>query len=125
LKNKHEVGNFWENIACEHLVSQDYEIIERNWRCGNFGELDIIAKKRIAQFEIILVVIEVKFRQDKSFAMPSEAVNRKKQYKIKKLTESYLFTHNLKDVNIRFDVIEIYWDACADRYILNHIKEAF
>ena len=38
-----DVGTFGENIAAEYLVSQGYDIVERNAVCGG-KEIDIIAR---------------------------------------------------------------------------------
>ena len=39
-----EKGLFGENLACEYLQKQNFEIIERNFRYKR-GEIDIICKK--------------------------------------------------------------------------------
>ena len=49
-----KIGNEGENIACEFLVQNGYEIIARNWRTRT-GEIDIIAQKCD-----IIVFVEVK-----------------------------------------------------------------
>jgi len=50
LTNK-ELGNFGETKACEYLLHNEYEIIARNIRT-RYGELDIIAKKKV--FSLLL-----------------------------------------------------------------------
>lgn len=45
-----EKGNQYEQMACDFLVQQGFEIIERNFY-SRFGEIDIIAKKgRVLHF---------------------------------------------------------------------------
>ena len=39
-----QIGNDGEKRACQYLLSQEYEIIEKNWNTKS-GELDIIVKK--------------------------------------------------------------------------------
>ena len=56
--------------------------------------------------------------------MPSEAVNKRKQDRIKKLAYIYLKAHNIKDGNFRFDIIEILYKNEND-YKINFIKNAF
>ncbi|MEO0202922.1 MAG: YraN family protein [candidate division WOR-3 bacterium] len=53
--NKRKKGFEIENKVCEYLKSKGYEIIERNYYCGKYGEIDIIAKK-----ENFVVFIEVR-----------------------------------------------------------------
>ena len=91
-----------ENVACRFLELQGYEIIERNF-AAKTGEIDIIAKD--GDF---FVFVEVKYRRDASFGYPSEAVDRKKQQKIRKTAAWYLKVHHPSDfAPARFDVVEI------------------
>ena len=54
------------------------------------------------------VFVEVKYRRDASFGYPSEAVDRKKQQKIRKTAVWYLKVHHPSDfAPVRFDVVEI------------------
>ena len=59
---KQKTGKIGENIACKYLNSNNYEIIERNFRCRQ-GEIDIIAfdteKKEFVKPHIILFVTDI------------------------------------------------------------------
>ncbi len=46
-----------ENFACDYLLRQGYEIIERNYH-SRYGEIDIIARDKNRDF----VFVEVKSR---------------------------------------------------------------
>lgn len=106
-------GVYGEAIAKEYLKTQKFKIIEQNYK--NFcGEVDIIAKDGDT-----LVFLEVKSRESFLFGRPCEAVDRRKQNKIKKVALSYLKFKKLKNVDVRFDVIEILGDE------VNYIKNAF
>lgn len=106
-------GCYGETIAKEYLKTQKFKIIEQNYK--NFcGEVDIIAKDGNT-----LVFLEVKSRETFLFGRPCEAVDRRKQNKIKKVALSYLKFKKLKNVDVRFDVIEILGDE------VNYIKNAF
>ena len=59
----------------------------RNYR-NKKGEIDIIAKDNN-----VLVFVEVKYRQNKSYGYSSEAVNTRKQMIIYRVAEGYL-TYN-------------------------------
>lgn len=97
-----KVGNIAEDYAVLFLSDNGYNIINRNYqkRCG---EIDIIAQKLD-----YIHFIEVKYRKYANFGYPSEAVNLKKQEKIKKTALLYIQEQNIQDdVGISFDIIEI------------------
>jgi putative endonuclease len=111
-----ETGNEAENIAAQHLVSQGYEILERNWRHIHL-ELDIIARKGP-----FLVVAEVKSRAGNYIVEPQLAVNRSKQNLIIAATNAYLTKKNL-DLEVRFDIISVVFFRSGHK--LEHIENAF
>lgn len=104
-------GDLGEDLACDYLKRQKYKILERNYK-NKIGEIDIIAQKKKE-----VVFVEVKYRSDDRFGMPSEAVGKNKQNKIRLVAEEFLIRHKFESV--RFDVIEI-----LDGEI-NHIIDAF
>ena len=108
-----QVGVQGEQIAGEYLESQGYTIVCRNFRC-RIGELDIVAKK-----DGYLVFCEVKSRLTKRYGAPMEAVHRSKQQKIVRTAEFFMLTKGIGDVNVRFDVIEVFADK------VNHVQNAF
>ncbi|MDX1408423.1 MAG: YraN family protein, partial [Saprospiraceae bacterium] len=65
---QHQHGLRGEQLAVEHLTSQGYNILERNWRVGQY-EIDIIARDHG-----ILVFIEVKTRTFGQYGSPEEMV---------------------------------------------------
>ena len=106
-------GDFGEDKATKFLKEQKYKIIKRNYK-NKLGEIDIIAKQGGT-----VVFVEVKTRTDESFGFAAEAVDLKKQRKIKSVATLYTQKYNVADV--RFDVIEVY--IKDDK--LNHIINAF
>ena len=42
--NNRELGNKGEDLACEYLIKNGYEILERNKHFSKLCEIDIIAK---------------------------------------------------------------------------------
>lgn len=100
--NKREIGKKYEEIACEYLLRNDYNIIERNFFIRN-GEIDIIAKN-----DGYLCFIEVKYRKKNSMASGLEAVDKKKQGIIYNVAKYYLYKNKLSEnMACRFDVISI------------------
>lgn len=109
-------GNFGENLACEFLEKNGYEILERNFNCY-YGEIDIIAsdKKEI-------VFVEVKTRCQGTYGEPIEAVDKNKRKHIYNTASYFLYKTNLLEANVRFDVVEILIFG-SESYHINHLKD--
>ena len=107
------VGVEGEQIAAEYLESHGMRVVERNFsaRCG---EIDIVARD-----DDYLVFVEVKSRMSYRYGVPSVAVNKEKQKKIVKTAQYYLMAKGCVDVNVRFDVVEVFADK------VHHIRNAF
>ena len=114
-----QIGDFGEDAACRYLESKNIKVLKRNYR-ERSGELDIIAKDGKT-----IVFAEVKTRASKSYGVPSEFVDYKKQEKIIKTAISYLGSD---DIDMRFDVIEVMYEKREEEPFvteINHIKGAF
>ena len=94
------VGKISECMAQKYLKSKGFNILNNNYS-SRYGEIDIIATK-----DDCLVFVEVKFRKKNSIVTGLESVDKRKQSRITKTALIYLSEFN-KDVDIRFDVIEI------------------
>ena len=89
-------------IACWFLKQQGYDVLEQNFYT-KVGEIDIIAKE-----DQTLVFVEVKYRKDDKKGYPAQAVDQRKQQKIRKSAMIYLKKNHLSfEQPIRFDVVEI------------------
>lgn len=99
--NKRAIGSSMEDLAKEYLEKNGYQILEKNYRC-KLGEIDLIGKDGN-----YYAFIEVKFRRDTTFGEPLEAVDAKKQQRIRKACSWYLMEKKLVDVPVRFDVVGI------------------
>lgn len=118
-KFNREIGTHCEDIAKEYLKKNNYNIVACNFR--NFlGELDIICLQNN-----VLIVIEVKGRYNYNYGFPREAVNISKQKTIIKVTNCYINYKKFRNVNIRFDVIEVYLNSENTFVKINHLKDAF
>lgn len=113
--NKKEIGNKYETLAIQYLISKGYTILEHNYR-NKMGEIDILAMDRDT-----IVAIEVKYRNDMSYGDPLEAVTMAKQRRISRTFLVYYSSHGYSDnTPCRFDVIGIYG---TDNIV--HIENAF
>ncbi|MGL4606730.1 MAG: YraN family protein [Eubacteriaceae bacterium] len=111
-------GNAGESLALSYLENLGYLLMSQNYR-KTFGEIDLILKK-----DETIVFVEVKFRDNLKFGFPKEAVNLKKQRRIIKTALWYLKEGDFFDWNVRFDVVEIYFDF-DNKQIINHFINAF
>lgn len=119
LNNK-DYGNIGEEKARQYLENQGYIILEKNFRVGRIGEVDIIAQDIDS-----LCFIEVKTRSNNSFGTPAEAVSRQKQSTIKTIAQIYMQRHDFFDKPVRFDIVEIIMDRKGIVNEVNLIKSAF
>lgn len=118
---KKEIGEIGEELATNYLIQNNYQIIKRNFTCRQ-GEIDIIAKDKIKKE---LTFIEVKTRTNFKYGLPSESVTENKQKHIYRTAEYYVYKNKIKNVAIRFDIIEIKIDIKNKIYSINHIRNAF
>ena len=106
-------GTIGEIEVEKYLKDKGYVIVVTNYR-NRLGEIDIIAKDKN-----VLVFVEVKSRATLAFGRPCEAVDFRKQQKIRKVAELYLLQKQKYYSDVRFDVVEVLGDE------INHIKNAF
>ena len=98
--NNREFGNKGEDLACEYLIKNGYEIIDRNKHFSKFCEIDIIAKIKNKY-----VFVEVKTRKSDAFGSPMEAITKTKYNNIKTGVLTYIEEYNIK--NYQVDAIGI------------------
>lgn len=109
-------GKKGELIAKEYLISKKYLIRNLNYR-NRYGEIDIIT-----EIDNVLVFIEVKTRTSFAYGYAYEAVNKKKQNKIRYCSQLYLLEKGIKNIQIRYDIIEVY---LTENLRINHIENCF
>ena len=113
-----KTGHEGEEEACKHIASLGYRIVNRNFRYGRVGEIDIVAYDGDT-----LVFIEVKARTNFAHGAPEASVDRRKQAQLKRVAKFYYYVNGLNDVYCRFDVIAIeMWQKRVD---IRHHKNAF
>ncbi len=115
------MGQCGEDAALDLLKKKKYKIVKRNYK-NKIGEIDIIAKNKED-----LVFVEVKTRTSDRFGTPKEAVTYYKKQKIVNTAKFYL-QKNPTDLNIRFDVVEVYGTFDGEKFCLeeiNHLEHVF
>ena len=116
MLNNIDKGKKGELLAKEYLISKGYSILDTNYK-NKIGEIDIVALNKG-----ILVFVEVKTRTNTNFGYPYEAVNKKKQDKILKCSYSYIKYNELKNYQLRYDIIEVF---LTPNIKINHIINSF
>jgi putative endonuclease len=95
------VGREGERAAELAYVRRGYRILARNWRC-RLGELDLV----LARGDDV-VFCEVKARRGSWYGAPWEAVDARKQAKLRHVAQAYLIASGLRPASTRFDVASV------------------
>lgn len=116
MAESHSLGKRGEQTAVDHLLSNAYTILERNWSTGH-KEIDIIAED-----DNYIIFVEVKARSIDFQVHPRDAISVPKQRNIIFAAQTYI-ERNLPRKEARFDIISIVFDG--KRFELEHICDAF
>jgi len=111
------LGEWGEAQAAALLRRKGFRIVAQNFRT-RYGELDIVAEK-----DGFLVFAEVKTRKNDRFAAAREAVDARKQERLRVTAELWLQGHPT-GLQPRFDVIEVYGGPGTEPRLV-HIENAF
>ena len=106
-----------EQTALNFLESNGLKLVMRNFRCAG-GELDMIMFD-----ERELVFVEVRYRNSEQFGGAAISVDRNKQLKLKKASETFLQTHAISYTGCRFDVVAL--SGGSPNYKIDWIRDAF
>jgi putative endonuclease len=97
------LGRYGEELAARRLTEAGMTVLERNWRCGRTGEIDIVARDGD-----VLVVCEVKTRRGGAFQHPMAAVTPQKAERLRGLAERWIQTHGgAPPGGVRIDLIGV------------------
>lgn len=117
MAEHNDFGNLAEALAADYLTKKNYKILVKNFRYQR-AEIDIVA-----EFENLIVVVEVKARSYDTLIEPQEAVTKKK-IKAILLCSDFFMNENSIDKEVRFDIITVLPDA-SGKLQINHIEDAF
>ena len=93
-------------------------VLAVDWRC-RLGQIDLVA-----QDGETLVVVEVKTRRGVSFGLPQEAVDLRKQRKLRQLAEVYRQQAARGSDPVRIDVIAVLLNAQLQVVRCDHLRDA-
>ncbi|MBQ8047519.1 MAG: YraN family protein [Prevotella sp.] len=98
MARHNEIGKWGEDVAAAFLQEKGYAIVERDWRSGH-RDLDLVARDGDR-----MVFVEVKTRQDGSYASPAYTLNQRKLSNVAQAIHHYIHTKNIVE-DFRVDII--------------------
>lgn len=116
MAESHEYGRRAEEFAANFLISKDYHLLDRNWRCGHL-ELDIVC----TDFRE-LVFVEVKARRKSIFPHPEDVFTPMKERYMLLAAEAYIMQHSYV-MPVRFDLIAIVHNHTG--FEIEHLEAVF
>ncbi|MFJ8538473.1 YraN family protein [Streptomyces sp. NPDC093591] len=97
------LGRYGEELAARRLVEAGMTVLQRNWRCGRTGEIDIVARDGD-----VVVVCEVKTRRTSGYEHPMAAVTPEKAQRLRGLAERWIHAHGgVPPGGVRIDLVGI------------------
>ncbi len=113
-----ELARAGEQAALECYRRSGYRLVARNWRC-RLGEIDLVLARGGG-----LVLCEVKTRRPSRLGSGWEAVNGRKQRKLRMLAEAFLSSSGIRAPAVRFDVAVVTVGE-DERLFVDVIEQAF
>jgi putative endonuclease len=96
-------GAFGERLAAEWYAKHGYTVLDRNWRDGRSGELDLV----VATSDV-LVFCEVKSRASAAYGDPLEAIDARKLARLRRLAAAWMVAHrDERRPRIRLDAVSV------------------
>ncbi len=117
LRGQGALGRRGERAAEKHLRRNGYRIVARNFRAAG-AEIDLVAIDGE-----ILVFVEVKTRRSRAAGAPEEAVDERKQKRMRRAAEVFARRYRADDSEMRFDIVAV--DASGKRLEIELLRNAF
>lgn len=117
IRGRLPLGRRGERAAEKYLRRIGYRIVARNYRAAG-AEIDIVAMDGET-----IVFVEVKTRQSFAAGAPEEAVDERKQTRMRRAAEAFVRRYRADDYDMRFDVVAI--DASGGRLEIALLRNAF
>jgi putative endonuclease len=112
-----ELGRLGEDLAADLMERSGYLVLERNFRC-KAGEIDLVCTDGE-----VLVFCEVKTRRTDRWGDPCEAVDYRKQARLRRLAVEWMQERRPGSVQVRFDVVSVIVGDRERRVM--HLPDAF
>ena len=111
------LGRRGERAAEKHLRRNGYRIVARNFRAAG-AEIDLVAIDGDT-----LVFVEVKTRRSRAAGAPEEAVDERKQKRMRRAAQVFATRYRADEVEMRFDIVAV--DASSKRLEIELLRNAF
>jgi len=121
MDQRRTTGAHGEQIAAAHLEGLGWTIVDRNWRSGRLGELDVVALQPGPGRLGTLVFCEVKTRRGLGYGEPLEAITYAKLGRLQALAGRWLATHDVRCDRIRVDAIGVLLRPAAEP-VITHLQ---
>ena len=121
MDQRRETGAQGERIAAAHLEGLGWTVVDRNWRSGRLGELDLVALQPGPGRLGTLVFCEVKTRRGLGYGDPLDAITYKKLGRLQALAGQWLAAHEVRCDRLRVDAIGVLlMSGCAP--VISHLR---
>lgn len=110
------LGAQGEALAANYLQSLGYEVLDRNWRSGRTGELDLVVRQGEH-----LVAVEVKTRSGRGYGSPFEAITARKAGRLRVLLLNWVREHRPISGLLRIDAIAVTLEA-GEAPCIEHLR---
>jgi putative endonuclease len=117
MRGRLPLGRMGERAAEKHLRRNGFRIVARNFRAAG-AEIDIVAMDGDT-----LVFVEVKTRQSFAAGAPEEAVDSRKQTRMRRAAQAFATRYRADEYDMRFDIVAI--DASGKRMEIELLRNAF
>lgn len=132
LSSKRQFGDKGEEEAVGFLSSNGYKIIDRNYLCPKYGEIDIVAAKiegKIFSKTAVLVFVEVKTIKgdgtDLAAALAAQNVHYYKQQRLIRTAKHYLLDKKIpSSTPWRIDVVLVVLNENDKPVKIEHLESA-
>lgn len=115
------LGRSGEDLALTWLLARGYRLLERNYRFGRHGELDLIMETPDGD----LAFVEVKTGLSDAAGDPLGWVNGRKQHKIQRIAQAWCLERGVNmDRPMRFDAVGVQASTGGDA-LITHVPHAF
>ena len=106
-----------ERAAEKYLKRHGYRIVTRNFKASG-AEIDLVARDGET-----LVVVEVKTRRSMVGGRPEEAVDARKQSRLRRAAEAFALQNRVGERRTRFDIVAV--NAAGPRFGIEILRDAF
>lgn len=100
--NKRDLGSEFEDLALSFLQSLGYRLVQKNFRFGRTGEIDLVMLDGDVH-----VFVEVKGRRSHTYGLPEEAITQSKKSTMKKVAQGFFHVNRRVTPTGRFDVVAV------------------